>query len=123
MVMTDLKPRPYPGYNPGLEDDSPRPVARVKPEAEEFANRGHGSLDLFARTPRYVDDPQPQPKCPSNSARQNYEVGRHGTVNSLLYGQATPRADYDPAPRVKSEAEPIANAHKGKIYIVTRARK
>ncbi|WAR27432.1 hypothetical protein MAR_013136 [Mya arenaria] len=112
--MTDSKPRPYPGYNPEGVDNSPRQVARVKPEAEGFANRGHGSLDLFARTPRYIDDPQPEPRCPGNSARRNYEVGRHGTVNALLYGQATPRADYEPAPRVKSEAEPIAEAHKGR---------
>jgi len=110
--MTD--PHPYPGYNPRNIDDTPRPAARVKPEAEQFANRARGSLDLFSRTPRYIDEPHQEPRCPSNSARQNYEMGRNGTVNNLLHGQATPRADYDPAPRVKNEAAPIAEAHQGK---------
>ena len=108
------QPRPYPGYNPREVSDSPRPAARVKPEAEEFANRARGSLSLFTNTPRRVYEPTPEPRCPGGEARRNYEVGRHGTVNTLLYGQATPRPDVDAVPRVKSDAEPIADSHKGK---------
>lgn len=111
--MGDIKPRPYPGYNPGGESCTPRPGARVKPEAEEFANRGRGSLDLFSSSPKYVDEPMPEPRCPGYDAKNNYEMGRHGTVNKLLYGQATPRVD-DAVPRVKSEARPIAEGHQGK---------
>ncbi|XP_060579295.1 uncharacterized protein LOC132736213 [Ruditapes philippinarum] len=112
--MSDLNPRPYPGYNPRGEDDSPRPNARVKPEAEEFANKGRGSLDLFASTPRVIPTSTREPRCPGGEARQNYEVGRHGTVNKLLYGQATPRNDELAVPRVKDEARPIAEGHQGK---------
>lgn len=112
--MTDYKPKPYPGYNPGREAETPRPNARVKPEAECFANRGHGNLDLFASTPRYVDQHIPEPRCPGNDAKHNYDVGRNGTVNKLLYGQATPRNDEPAVPRVKEEAQPIAEGHQGK---------
>lgn len=112
--MSEHHPRPYPGYNPGAGDDSPRPVARVKPEGEEYANRARGSLDLFTTTPKRVYEPTPEPRCPGDEARRNYEVGRHGTVNALLYGQATPWADVDAVPRVRYEAQPIAESHKGK---------
>ncbi|XP_045201064.1 uncharacterized protein LOC123554782 [Mercenaria mercenaria] len=112
--MIDCKPRPYPGYNPGGEAETPRPNARVKPEAEEFANRGHGSLDLFASTPRYIPDSAREPRCPGSEARNNYELGRNGTANKLLYGQATPRNDEPAVPRVKDEARPIAEGHQGK---------
>ncbi|KAL4219959.1 hypothetical protein ACF0H5_020370 [Mactra antiquata] len=111
--MGDYNPRPYPGYNQGNDDNTPRPGARVKPEAEEYANRGRGSLDLFTSSPKYVDDPMPEPRCPGYNAKQNYEIGRNGTVNKLLYGQATPHVD-DAVPRVKSEARPIAEGHQGK---------
>lgn len=112
--MTEHKPRPYPGYNPGDEDDTPRPNARVKPEAEEYANRGRGSLSLFTDNPTYVDEPVKTPRCPTNSSRQNYELGRNGTVEKLLYGQATSRRDEPAVPRVKDEARPIAECHQGK---------
>lgn len=111
--MSEYQPKPYPGYNPG-GGESPRPNARVKPEGEEYANRARGSLDLFSTTPRYVNEHMPEPRCPGDEGRRNYEIGRHGTVNALLHGQATPRADVDAVPRVKYEAQPIADSHKGK---------
>ena len=105
---------PYPGFDTHPTDPTPRGNARVKPEAEQFAQNGRGSLNLFTNYPRYIDEPTRTPRCPGNDARRNYEHGRHGTVNTLLHGEATPRADVDAVPRVKSEAEPIAEAHKGR---------
>ena len=103
----------YPGCN-SSRDETPRPNARVKPEAEEFANRGKGSLDLFASSPRYIEEPKKTPRCQGGDARSNYEVGRHGTVSSLLYGQASPTFETG-APRcVKEEARPIAEGHQGR---------
>ena len=109
-----MEVKPYPGYNTHPSVATPRPNARVKPEAEQFAQNGRGSLNLFTDNPRFVDEPMPTPRCPGNDARNNYELGRHGTVNTLLHGAATPRADIDAVPRVKAEAEPIADSHKGR---------
>ncbi|KAH3801490.1 hypothetical protein DPMN_155142 [Dreissena polymorpha] len=112
--MSVQQTRPYPGYNFGSEAETPRPAARVKPEAEEYANRAKGSINLFTETPRYIDESKPEPRCPTGSARQNYEHGRHGTVNTLLDGQASPRPDVGAVPRTKSRAQHIAESHKGK---------
>ena len=109
-----METKPYPGYDTHPSAATPRPNARVKPEAEQFAQNGRGSLNLFSDNPKYIDEPVPTPRCASNDARNNYEHGRHGTVNALLHGEATPRADIDAVPRVKSEAEPIAESHKGR---------
>lgn len=110
--MGDTKP--YPGYDNHPSAATPRANTRVKPEAEQFAQNGRGSLNLFSDNPKYVDEVMPTPRCGSYDARQNYEHGRHGTVNALLHGEATPRADADAVPRVKYEAEPIAEGHRGK---------
>lgn len=112
--MGDYETAPYPGFDTHPTAPTPRGNARVKPEAEQFAENGRGSLNLFTDNPRYIDEPTRTPRCPGNDARRNYEHGRHGTVNALLYGAATPRADVDAIPRVRSEAEPIAAAHKGR---------
>jgi hypothetical protein len=89
---------------------------RVKPEAQEFADKNRGSLQLFGSgTPRPIaQTPRPEPKCPSSEGMRNYEIGRHGTVSNLLNGSATPRADPAPAPRMRPEAMGYAEAHNGK---------
>lgn len=106
--------RPYPGYDGKGSYVTPRPAARVKPEAEEFARKNEGSLNLFTSKPQYVYSPRVEPKCPSDESRNNYELGRHGTVSRLLSGSATPRPDSARMPRVKPEAEDIASGHMGK---------
>lgn len=105
---------PYPGFDTHHTPPTPTANTRVKPEAEQFAQKGRGSLNLFTNQPKYIDEPVPTPRCPSNDARKNYEHGRHGTINALLHGAATPREDVDVVPRVRSEAEPIAETHKGR---------
>lgn len=112
--MSDYKTIPYPGYNTNVGDQTPVHNGRVKPEAELYATRARGSLDLFAATPRYVEEQMPEPRCLTQDARQNYELGRNGTVSNLLYGQATPRTDQTAVPRVKDEARSIAESHQGK---------
>ncbi|CAC5363643.1 unnamed protein product [Mytilus coruscus] len=111
----DVKVCPYPGFDLDGDYNTPRAPPRVKPEAQEYADKNKGSLQLFGSgTPRPIaPTPRPEPKCPSTEGMRNYELGRHGTVSNLLNGSATPRPDPAPAPKMRPEAMGIAGGHSG----------
>ncbi|XP_048747392.1 uncharacterized protein LOC125659693 [Ostrea edulis] len=107
---------PYPGFDKTGNYYTPRKAPRVRPEAEEFACKSKGSLELFGSgTPRYIPKtPRNETRCQTEDGRRNHDIGRNGTVSCLLNGSATPRPEPAPGPRVKPEAEEIAGHHKGK---------
>ena len=118
--MRDTRDRgnnaPYPGFDESGQYYTPRKAPRVRPEAEEYALKNRGSLELFGSgEPRpVVPTPRATSRCQTEEGKQNYEIGRNGRVSSLLKDGVTPRPDDPAVPRVKPEAEDIANHHKGK---------
>ncbi|XP_076454431.1 uncharacterized protein LOC143289317 [Babylonia areolata] len=113
--MNQPSTNPYPGFDSSGEYYTPRKAPRVRPEAAEIASRNAGTINLFStenHTP--VNGPPPSPRCPTNEAKQNYQKGRKGLVGGLLGGEGPkPAAEVPPQPRVKPEAENIAEHHKG----------
>ena len=107
---------PYPGFDKSGHYYTPRKAPRVRPEAEEYANKNKGSLELFGSgTPRPIPaTPRCETRCQTEDGVKNFHLGRNGTVSGLLNGSATPRPDPAPGSRVKPEAEEIADHHKGK---------
>ncbi|KAK7090721.1 uncharacterized protein [Littorina saxatilis] len=107
---------PYPGFDKSGDYYTPRRAPRVRPEAEEFASKNAGSINLFSdeKNKHIVTGPPPSPRCLTNEAKQNYQKGRKGQVSGLLGGGGPmPAVDKAPAPRVKPEAQDIAEHHKG----------
>ncbi|KAK3094068.1 hypothetical protein FSP39_023759 [Pinctada imbricata] len=107
---------PYPGYDKTGDYYTPRKAPRVRPEAEEYAMKNRGSLELFGSgEPRpVIQTPRASSRCQTEEGKQNYHLGRNGTVSGLLCDRPTPRPDDPAVPRVKPEAEDIANQHKGR---------
>lgn len=107
---------PYPGFDQTGNYYTPRKAPRVRPEAEEFASKSKGSLELFGSgTPRPIPPtPRCETRCQTEEGKRNFQLGKNGTVSGLLNGSATPRPEPAPGPRVKPEAEEIADHHKGK---------
>lgn len=105
---------PYPGYDKNGGGQSPgRALRAVKPEAEEIAKKHKGTLCLFTDKPQIVESPIRITRCPSEMSKELMEYHRTGSVGGLLSGTTTPRADAQPVPRVKPEAQEIATAHRG----------
>ncbi|XP_061192874.1 uncharacterized protein LOC133201092 [Saccostrea echinata] len=113
----DLMPSgPYPGFDETNNYYTPRKAPRVRPEAEEFANKNKGSLNLFGSgTPKPIPQTsRSETRCQTEEGKRNHEHGKNGTVSCLLNGSATSQPEYALCPRVKPEAENIAEHHKGK---------
>ncbi|XP_025079161.1 uncharacterized protein LOC112555145 [Pomacea canaliculata] len=106
---------PYPGFDRSGQYLTPRKAPRVKPEAEEYASRNLGTTNIFS-SEHYepIVTPSPSPRCPSYEARDNYQRSR-GQVAGLLGGSgpAVP-LESAPAPRVRPEAQSIAENHLGR---------
>lgn len=114
--MLKANVNPYPGFDETGNYYEPRPAPRVRPEAEEYAGKNKGCIDLFNdRKHTHVIQPPSSPRCPSNAAKQNYELSHTGNgVGSLLGGKGpSPAVQPIPAPRVTPAGEGIAENHKG----------
>ena len=112
--MTSSVGSPYPGFDKTGNYNEPHAAPRVRPEAEEFAAKHKGSINLFNSDKHtHVIAPPPSPRCQTGEARQNYEAAK-GLVGGLLGGKGPrPAPEARPAPRVNSQSEDIAEAHKG----------
>ncbi|KAK6962897.1 hypothetical protein BgiMline_033016 [Biomphalaria glabrata] len=114
--MQQNNPNPYPGFDDSGNYLEPQPAARIRPEAEEFADKHRGCINLFiSEKHKHFIPPPPSPRCPTDEARQNYELSRKGHIGNLLGGSGSagpmePR----PASRVTVESESIADSQKGK---------
>ncbi|CAL1542982.1 unnamed protein product [Lymnaea stagnalis] len=107
---------PYPGFDETGDFYERQPNARVRPEAEEYAGKSRGCIDLFnSQKHKHVIPPPPSPRCPTGEARQNYENSRTGHIGNLLGGSGQP-PPFEPRPfaRVTVESEGIAESHKGR---------
>lgn len=108
---------PYPGFDSTGEYYTPRKAPRVRREAEEYAEKNAGSINLFSdeKNRHNPQGPPPSPRCMSREARDNYEKGRHGQVSSLLGGEGpAPELESVRGARVvKPEARETAELNKG----------
>lgn len=113
-VVTPVSP--YPGFDQNGTYRNPVPVARLKFQGMEFAEKHKGSIDkwVFKRHGEGFDSARPVPRCPTSQSMANYNHGKNGTVKALLNGEATPRPESAPPCRIKSEGEPIASISRGK---------
>lgn len=105
---------PYPGYDQHSTYNEPLPNGRIRPEAEENAQRHQGSLNLFGPKPYTIKSPRVKSRCPSEISRNNMEYSRKGTVCNIINGQASHRPDTPAHQRIRPEASEIAENHKGK---------
>ena len=114
--MEVASPSPYPGFDETGKYYEPRPAPRVRPEAEEFAAKHKGCINLFNSEKHTHVIPAPySPRCQGGEARQNYEASRNGLVGGLLGGKGPrPPMEVAPNPRVTAQSEDIAEAHKGR---------
>ncbi|KAH9488317.1 hypothetical protein Btru_063771 [Bulinus truncatus] len=112
----DSNPNPYPGFDESGHYLEPQPVARVRPEAEEYAGKNRGCINLFISDKhKHFIPPPPSPRCPTEEARQNYEHSHKGHIGNLLGGSGLPPpAEAQPVARITAESEIIADTHKGK---------
>lgn len=107
---------PYPGFDSTGDYCETKSNGRVRPEAEEYAEKSRGSINLFnSEKHTHVIQPPPSPRCPTGEARQNYEHSRTGHIGNLLGGKGLPLPpEPQPVARVTAESEEIAESHKGK---------
>lgn len=103
---------PYPGYDLDGSYSEEAPVPRVKGYGEELLIRNRGSIDNWAFYGASLRSPRPEPRCPTSQSLQNWTHGTCGTIKPVIDGVATPRPVTAP-PRVKPEAEEIAEVSKG----------
>lgn len=91
---------PYPGFDKTGQYLTPRKAPRVRQEAEEFAARNAGSINLFNKAKEtFVPGPMPSPRCITYEAKQNYEKNK-GQLGSLLGGDGPgPEPESPHAPR------------------------
>lgn len=113
--MQKINMAPYPGFDEEGEYHGPQRNARVRPEAEEYASRSKGCIDLFvAEKHTHVIAPPPSPRLPSWEARQNYEISKTGRIGNLLGGKGQPPPkEAMPVARLTAESMSIAETHKG----------
>lgn len=106
---------PYPGFDQNGTYRNPVPIARLKFQGVDIAERHKGSIDkwVFKRDGEPFESPRPIPRCPTAQSMANYTRDKNGSVKALLNGEVTPRPDSAPC-RIKSEGEPIASLSRGK---------
>lgn len=120
-MATTIKKTPYaphPAYHPSARNyQSPRPAPRVKPEAEESYKKHHGHMEkwLDSRYNTAYNSPRPLGRCPSPEAKALRSSHEKGSIGNLL-GTASypPPPNTHRAPRVRPEAEEIAQSQTGK---------
>lgn len=88
---------------------------RIKPEAEEFANRNRGTMDKwfdYSQNQRY-ESPRPGERLRTEEAKKVAEVNK-GVMNECMGGYADPPVKKPIHPRsVKAEAAEMAERGKG----------
>ncbi|GAB1601025.1 uncharacterized protein LOC115216727, partial [Argonauta hians] len=105
---------PYPGFEPDPNQGRPVSHMRVRPEAEEYATKHKGSLNLFESS--YFSGSSGSSvklRCPSRASRENLVYGQQGSVSKIIHCEATPRPDTHNQSRIRPEAEAIAESQKG----------
>ncbi|XP_033761003.1 uncharacterized protein LOC117342844 [Pecten maximus] len=94
---------------------TPKPHPRVKPEAEEYANRNRGGMDKwfdYSQNTSY-ESPRPMERLRSDDARRNATTNK-GCMGELLGGYADPPAERKVHPRgVTGDAAETAQNNKG----------
>ncbi|XP_069104792.1 uncharacterized protein [Argopecten irradians] len=94
---------------------TPKPHPRVRPEAEEYANRNRGGMDKwfdYSQNSNY-ESPRPMERLRSDDARRNATTNK-GCMGELLGGYADPPMERKVHPRgVTGDAADIAQNNKG----------
>ena len=87
---------PYPGFRSAEGCETARKALRVRPEANEFAARNAGTINLFIDEKNtHVHALPPSPRCLSQAAKDNYVKGRGCQMSSLICGKA-PESETEP---------------------------
>jgi hypothetical protein len=105
-MTTSLSTSTIPVYDPKNSYTSPRPIPRVRPEAQSAYEKSRGSLNIsdWHIEGKTYEEKKPQPKIRHEVAEQSYNRNR-GCMSELLTGYWEHPALDRKGPRVKREAK------------------